>query len=48
MVDRRRAFGPLLWVLTRDAKPGVEMLNDLEARVRALGYNWSLVHFTQH
>lgn len=40
--------GRYLWVLTRDAKPGVELLDELEARVRALGYDWSLIHFTQH
>ena len=40
--------GRYLWVLTRDAKPGVEMLDELEARVRALGYNWSMIHFTRH
>ena len=39
--------GRYLWVLTRDAKPGIDMLQDLEARVRALGYDWSLIHFTQ-
>lgn len=40
--------GRYLWVLTRNAKPGAALLNELEARVRALGYNWSMIHFTRH
>src|SRR3546814_13584365 len=34
--------GRSLWVLTRDAKPGVDMLQALAARARALGSDWSL------
>ncbi len=39
--------GRYLWVLTREARPGVWVLDELEARVRALGYDWSLIHVTQ-
>ena len=40
--------GRYLWVLTRNAKPGAALRGELEARVRALGYNWSMVHLTRH
>ena len=39
--------GRYLWVLTRDANPTAEELADLEARVKALGYDWSLVRRTR-
>jgi apolipoprotein D and lipocalin family protein len=40
--------GRYLWVLTRTAHPAREVLAQLEARVRALGYDWSLVRVTKH
>ncbi|MGF6768702.1 apolipoprotein D and lipocalin family protein [Paraburkholderia sp. GAS199] len=39
--------GRYLWVLTRTAHPAAEVLGSLEARVRALGYDWSLVRVTK-
>ncbi|MFM0454672.1 lipocalin family protein [Paraburkholderia nemoris] len=39
--------GRYLWVLTRTAHPAPEVLASLEARVRALGYDWSLVRVTK-
>lgn len=39
--------GRYLWVLTRDAHPSRERLDDLEARVKALGYDCSLVRQTK-
>lgn len=38
--------GRYLWVLTRDAQPAPALLSTLEARVKALGYDWSLVRRT--
>lgn len=40
--------GRYLWILTRSAKPDPETRADLEARVKTLGYDWSLVRTTQH
>lgn len=40
--------GRYLWALTREAKPGPDVLAMLESRVRALGYDWSLVRVTKH
>jgi apolipoprotein D and lipocalin family protein len=40
--------GRYLWVLTRAAHPAPEVLASLEARVRALGYDWSLIRVTKH
>ena len=40
--------GRYLWVLTRVAHPPAGVLADLEARVKALGYDWSLVRVTKH
>lgn len=39
--------GRYLWMLTREPLPNAELQALLEARVRGLGYNWSLVRFTQ-
>jgi apolipoprotein D and lipocalin family protein len=39
--------GRYLWVLTRAAHPAPDVLASLEARVRALGYDWSLVRVTK-
>lgn len=39
--------GRYLWVLTRDAHPSSEQLAALESRVKALGYDWSLVRRTR-
>jgi apolipoprotein D and lipocalin family protein len=39
--------GRYLWVLTRDAHPSREKLDALKARVKALGYDWSLVRQTK-
>lgn len=39
--------GRYLWVLTRTARPAPEVLASLETRVRALGYDWSLVRVTE-
>ena len=40
--------GRYLWVLTRTARPDEKTRGNLEARVKALGYNWSMVRITQH
>lgn len=40
--------GRYLWMLTREAQPDAELRAMLERRVRELGYDWSLVRFTQH
>jgi apolipoprotein D and lipocalin family protein len=40
--------GRYLWILTREAKPDTAKRLALEARVKQLGYDWSLVHVTQH
>ncbi len=40
--------GRYLWILTRTSQPDAAMRAMLEARVRELGYDWSLVRFTQH
>jgi apolipoprotein D and lipocalin family protein len=40
--------GRYLWILTREAKPNEPKRQALEARVKQLGYNWSLVRVTQH
>jgi len=40
--------GRYLWVLTREARPAPRTLDALEARVKALGYDWSLIHVTRH
>lgn len=40
--------GRYLWILTRDAHPDVELLDLLQARAIALGYDWSLVRRTAH
>jgi apolipoprotein D and lipocalin family protein len=40
--------GRYLWMLTRTAKPDAATRADLERRVRAMGYDWSLVRQTQH
>lgn len=39
--------GRYLWVLTRDAQPSQEMLDNLQQRVRSLGYNWEMVRRTR-
>jgi apolipoprotein D and lipocalin family protein len=39
--------GRYLWVLTREARPETQLLSALEARVKALGYDWSLVRRTR-
>jgi len=39
--------GRYLWALTRDAKPSAEVLATLEARVKEMGYDWSLVRMTK-
>lgn len=39
--------GRYLWMLTREARPGPALRASLEARVRELGYDWSLVRLTQ-
>lgn len=39
--------GRYLWVLTRAAHPSPAMLDSLRERVKALGYDWSLVRVTQ-
>lgn len=39
--------GRYLWMLTRVAQPSTEMRTALEARVKELGYDWSLVRLTQ-
>jgi len=40
--------GRYLWMLTRDSQPSAELKASLEARVRELGYDWSLVRLTRH
>lgn len=39
--------GRYLWMLTREAQPSAELRVKLKARVRELGYDWSLVRLTQ-
>ncbi len=39
--------GRYLWMLTREPQPDPELAAMLEARVRELGYDWSLVRLTQ-
>ncbi|WP_298469139.1 lipocalin family protein [uncultured Erythrobacter sp.] len=39
--------GRYLWMLTREAQPDAALKAALEARVRELGYDWSLVRLTQ-
>ncbi len=39
--------GRYLWMLTREAQPDPDLQAALEARVRELGYDWSLVRLTQ-
>ena len=40
--------GRYLWLLTRDARPDAALRKQLEARVKHLGYDWSMVRLTQH
>jgi apolipoprotein D and lipocalin family protein len=40
--------GTYLWILTRDAKPSGELQHALLERVRALGYDLSMLRRTQH
>ena len=40
--------GRYLWILTREAQPDAALRDQLEARVKALGYDWSLIRKTQH
>lgn len=40
--------GRYLWMLTREARPNADLAALLEERVRALGYDWSLVRMTKH
>lgn len=44
---RYEASGRHLWALTRAPLPGSAMLAMLEARVKALRYDWSLVRMTR-
>ncbi len=39
--------GRYLWILTRDKQPAAELLASLEARAKALGYDWSLIRRTK-
>lgn len=39
--------GRYLWILSRDATPGQARLNELIGRVRALGYDTSMLRITQ-
>ena len=39
--------GRYLWMLTREAQPSAALRTQLEARVKELGYDWSLVRLTQ-
>ncbi len=39
--------GRYLWMLTREPQPDAELRALLEARVKELGYDWSLVRLTQ-
>jgi apolipoprotein D and lipocalin family protein len=47
VVYRGEPSGRYLWVLTREKHPGAELLAALQARVKALGYDWSLVRITR-
>lgn len=40
--------GRYLWILTRAAKPDGAIRAQLESRVKALGYDWSLIRPTKH
>ena len=40
--------GRYLWILTRIAKPSAATRQQLETRVKQLGYDWSLIRITQH
>lgn len=40
--------GRYLWLLSRTAQPHEMVRNTLEARTRALGYDWSMIRMTQH
>jgi apolipoprotein D and lipocalin family protein len=40
--------GRYLWVLTRTVKPDAATRAKLEASVKALGYNWSMIRITKH
>lgn len=40
--------GRYLWILTRSANPDAETRARLEAQVKALGYNWSMIRMTRH
>lgn len=40
--------GRYLWILTRVAKPDAATRQQLETRVKQLGYDWSLVRITKH
>ena len=44
----RAPRGRYLWILTRAAEPEPATRAALEARVKALGYEWSLVRQTKH
>lgn len=39
--------GRYLWVLTREARPDADLLARLEARVKTLGYDWSMIRRTK-
>ena len=39
--------GRYLWMLTREAKPDARLREELERRVRELGYDWELVRITE-
>lgn len=39
--------GRYLWALTREARPSASQLRAIEERVKALGYDWSLVRMTK-
>ncbi len=40
--------GRYLWMLSREAKPAPEITALLQSRVKALGYDWSLIRLTRH
>lgn len=40
--------GRYLWILTRTAKPDATIRQQLETRVKQLGYDWSLIRITEH
>ena len=40
--------GRYLWILTRTAKPDATIRQQLETRVKQLGYDWSLIRITIH